>query len=212
MESSKPWWDQPNHPVYIIILVVLLVFSGWFVWWGFLRDDDDSGRRAGSSSEQGSTRSPGVAPTPTETPPVLPDTAKEKTLDGVKAFVAYYFDALNYTQRTNDVSALRAIQLEERCEGCQFQINFYENLEEEKEKIFGGKYRAQSSVATPVDDDTYACLADFTREDSSLVNSTGKTTETRDGSEAGGQLQLRVLWNENRWQITEQTYRLTDGS
>ncbi len=211
MRPRKPdWWDQPNHPVFIVVLVVLLAFTAWLAWSWFI-DSDDSDQSSRSSPSAPSTAQSPNAAAPTETLPVLPDAAKQKTLAGVKSFVEYYFDVLNYTQSTNDVTPLRQIQQEEQCSACQNQLKIFEDIERDNQRIVGGEYQVQAIAATPVDNDTYTCTADFVSEDSSLLGASGETLETISSREASGQILQRVTWIDDSWQIVAQRDRRIEG-
>ena len=49
--------------------------------------------------------------------PKMPDAAKKKSVDGLKAFIAHYYDLLEYTLDTNDSKALRRVT-EPECKAC----------------------------------------------------------------------------------------------
>ncbi|NRQ50490.1 DUF6318 family protein [Aeromicrobium stalagmiti] len=63
-------------------------------------------------------------PTPTVTPPAMPDQAREDTPEGAAAFVKHYVDVFNYAASTGDVEELSRLS-SPACEGCQSYIDLY---------------------------------------------------------------------------------------
>ena len=82
-----------------------------------------------SSSSPVVTPTPTAKPTPTPIPgsskgpaqnwpvPKMPDAAKEKSVEGLKAFVPYYYDLLAYTLNTDDSKPVRKVTHPD-CEVC----------------------------------------------------------------------------------------------
>ncbi|MEE1620065.1 DUF6318 family protein [Zafaria sp. J156] len=76
-----------------------------------------------SSSAAPSSASPTPVPASSTGPaenwpvPEMPAEAKEQTAEGLKAFVEYYFDLINYTGQTQDSAPLKAVT-SRSCELC----------------------------------------------------------------------------------------------
>ncbi len=147
MRLRKPaWWDQPNHPVFIVALVVLLLLSGWLVWW-FIADDTDSGGGTPRGAQSSATAAPSSAP---ETPPEFPDVARQPTKAGLEAAVRYENDAINYAQRTGDLEPLKRVYDLERCAVCASLTEQFENLTSNGRYLVGASYTVVSVTRTDV--------------------------------------------------------------
>ena len=59
-------------------------------------------------------------PSPTATPPPLPEAATHETAEGAASFVDHYLDVLNYSAHTGDTDALRALS----ASGCGSCSNY----------------------------------------------------------------------------------------
>ncbi|MGZ4438423.1 MAG: DUF6318 family protein, partial [Nocardioidaceae bacterium] len=68
--------------------------------------------------------------------PVMPEAAKAHTPAGAEAFVKYYWQWVNYAQRTGVVDRLRA--LGPGCDGCEGGISFIEGVYSKGGRIRGG--------------------------------------------------------------------------
>jgi hypothetical protein len=107
---------------------------------------------AGCSDDEPSPGDPSSTWTPTsepETPtssatakptePRLPDAATKATEDGARAFIAYYWDLVNYAQVTGDVKALKRAS-GSTCDGCSRAIDAVEQLYGSGGHAEGGEY------------------------------------------------------------------------
>ena len=97
-----------------VAMLVLLLLSG-------CSDGNASPRDPSSTwSPTGTMQTPtSAAPDPVE--PQLPAAAKEASKAGARAFIAYYWDLINYAQVTGDVKALRSVSAS-TCSGCRAGI------------------------------------------------------------------------------------------
>lgn len=89
---------------------------------------DDGPGEGPSPSPRASTTAP-VSPTPSAAPtePVLPSAAKEATEAGARAFIAYYWDLINYAQVTGDVKGLEGVS-GPKCQRCKAGIDAIRTL------------------------------------------------------------------------------------
>lgn len=93
---------------------------------------------ASSWSPTGTMETPtSAAPDPVE--PELPGAATEASEAGARAFIAYYWELINYAQVTGDVKALKAVSAS-TCEGCNKGIAIVEDLYESGGHAEGGEY------------------------------------------------------------------------
>ncbi|MBD7996755.1 hypothetical protein H9639_15765 [Arthrobacter sp. Sa2CUA1] len=102
--------------------------------------DTSASRPAASGSTEASQESDSPAALPAPTPsysqasgdgpaanvvlPVLPEVAKQETVEGFLSFVEYWFDLINYGYETGDVEPIRAIS----GPNCKVCVNFYEDI------------------------------------------------------------------------------------
>lgn len=96
-----------------------------------------------SPSPSVSTTAP-ASPTPTAAPakePALPTAAKEPTEAGARAFIAYYWDLINYAQVTGDVKALERVS-GPSCDGCRGGIDAIDAVYQNGGHAEGGAYTA----------------------------------------------------------------------
>lgn len=105
--------------------------------------DDSPGPEPGPSPTGSvSTPSPSSsssAPEPAPREPALPGAAKQATERGARAFIAYYWDLINYAQVTGDVTALKRVS-GSKCEGCTAGINAIRDHYASGGRIEGGEY------------------------------------------------------------------------
>ena len=185
-----------------VLAVAVIAIAASVYWWG-IRDTNTT-----PTSDINTTTSPTPKPTgsqPAEQPPPMPQTAKQNTLDGIRAFVVHYFDLANYAQRTNNAEPLKAVQQEEQCEGCKYQIQLFEDLKKDKQRIVGGEYKFKN-VAIARDRDVYVCVSDFGREVAYVVDANGQKVEDSSRDNPNATLVLGVRWLANSWQIIRQSY------
>lgn len=71
--------------------------------------------------------------------PVLPAAAKVASEAGARAFIAYYWDLINYAQVTGDVVGLRKVS-GPNCDGCRGGINAITGVYRDGGSAKGGKY------------------------------------------------------------------------
>lgn len=92
-------------------------------------------------------------PTPTATPPPLPEAATQETAEGAATFIDHYLDVLTYSSQTGDTAPLQAISRSD-CEGCQDYIERYAERAKAGGWIEGGEFSAGEISAAPYGADT----------------------------------------------------------
>ncbi|NGZ99563.1 hypothetical protein G5V59_01935 [Nocardioides sp. W3-2-3] len=107
-------------------------------------DDEPDGQPSPSPSV--STTAP-VSPTPSAAPakePVLPAAARQPTEAGARAFIAYYWDLINYAQVTGDVKALEKVS-GPNCERCLAGIDAIRTLYESGGRLTDARYEVRQT-------------------------------------------------------------------
>jgi hypothetical protein len=112
-----------------------------------------------SDSTPAASRTPNAGPSPTAAPPTsvasvgpsLSAAATQRTRDGGREFVSYWFEALNYAVRTGDVSGLDATSSPD-CAQCQAAIDGIRRTYADGGTFEGGSYLVHSVVATEFPD------------------------------------------------------------
>jgi hypothetical protein len=95
-------------------------------------DDDPEPKVDPPSSEAPSS----VSPSPTATAPTMPPAAKGTDAAAAEAFVAFYWDTVNYAQASGDVAPLKV--LADQCKGCDSGVAFIEAAYADGGEIRGG--------------------------------------------------------------------------
>ena len=153
------------------------------------------------------TRSPGVdrpvveidlkAPT---RKPVLPAEATQPTAEGAKAFVLYYFDALNYSLAHSDTDLL-AHSTNAGCQVCTGYLLGIANWKQEHVRLTGGLTVPAALAIGPFSTtDPVAFLATFLTSPATLTKQDGTATDYPGGRTRGG---VAVLYANGQWQMTE---------
>ncbi|WP_343910899.1 DUF6318 family protein [Nocardioides aquiterrae] len=96
---------------------------------------DPEPRLALPSSSAPST--PSTSPASSQTAPTLPPEAKGTDAKAAEAFVKFYWEMVNYAQRTGDVGALQALGPD--CGGCDAGIAFITDVYDRGGSIRGGE-------------------------------------------------------------------------
>lgn len=99
----------------------------------------DPGDSMSTWTPSGTIEKPSETATEKPTEPDLPDAATKATEDGARAFIAYYWDVVNYAQVTGDVKPLKRVS-GTTCDGCQRAIKVVEDLYREGGHAEGGQY------------------------------------------------------------------------
>jgi len=81
----------------------------------------------------------------------MPEAAKAHTKAGAKAFVVYYWQVIDYAQRTLDVAPLRALS-SSGCTGCQGGIKALASIRRAGGHIEGGGESASVRSMSPMNE------------------------------------------------------------
>lgn len=107
---------------------------------GACSDDDPSpGDPSSTWTPTGKPETPTSDATEKPTEPALPEAATKATEDGARAFIAYYWDLINYAQVTGDVKALKRAS-GPTCDGCTRAVRAVEELYGSGGQADGGDY------------------------------------------------------------------------
>lgn len=87
-----------------------------------------------------SPTSPSTTGTSAETPPQMPDAAKGTDAAAAEAFVEFYWETVDYAQRTGDLDPLRQVSSED-CLACRSGIQRLEEIFAKDGVISGGTSR-----------------------------------------------------------------------
>ena len=119
-------------------------------------------------------------PSPTATPPPLPEAATHETAEGAASFVDHYLDVLNYAAHTGDTDALERISHNE-CSGCRDYADHYAERTEAGESLEGGEFSAGNIALSQYGTDT-ALVTDLLIAGGTVKDSSGSTTRSFDPS------------------------------
>jgi hypothetical protein len=113
-------------------------------------EDDPPGSPPPSDSPSAPQSSSPSDPTtsPTETgavEPTLPSEAEQTTKAGAKAFVAYYWEVVNYARHTGDVALLGTLSVD-TCVGCIGGINSIKRIYDRGGRILGGRFTPITAI------------------------------------------------------------------
>lgn len=166
--------------------------------------DDSPGPEPGPSPT-GSVSTPtpsssSSAPEPAPTEPALPGAAKEATERGARAFIAYYWELINYAQVTGDVTALKRVS-GPNCDGCNAGIEGIRDLYRDGGHIEGGDYAIRvvklNALATGAEHSYEAKLTARTSEQQ-VVEPDGSTTTN---PAASSTVVMAVIWADQAWRM-----------
>ncbi len=111
--------------------------------------DDPQPKMPPPSASSPSTPAPSASTDPA-VEPTLPPEAEGKDEAAAEAFIRYYYDLINYAQRTGDVKSLRAASLA-GCDFCTSGADYVRDLYDNGGRQLGGGYsisEAQVTLAT----------------------------------------------------------------
>jgi hypothetical protein len=134
--------------------------------------------------------------------PELPEVAREASEEGARAFIAYYWELINYAQVTGDVKALRRASARS-CDGCQAGIRGIRRHYAAGGSIVGGMHRVDRATLTEVTSASgiYAFQGEARVEHDaqSIISSDGTEEDRQPGSD---EWDLYVLWVDGtRWRL-----------
>lgn len=167
---------------------------------------------AGCSDDNPSPADPSSTWTPTskpETPsssapakptePALPQAAKKATEAGGRAFIAYYWDLINYAQVTGDVKALKRVS-GSTCSGCNRAIEAVETLYGDGGHAERGEYAltiVRSKEVTSSDESLYGMEASIKVRNASQRIIRGGDVEISDPKTS--RFTTYLIWTDEAW-------------
>ena len=138
-------------------------------------------------------------PTP-PAPPALPAAAQANTPDGAKAFVAHWFDALNYGYRTNDPAPLKALS-RPRCTVCTSFVESIDELRNKGQRLEGGTftpYGPRVSVNSSIGRTFVSVFYDC---DSDVIYDKDGSVASRGPAEKGNEALFELAWGSAGWLV-----------
>lgn len=162
---------------------------------------DDPADPTSSSTPSGSATAPSTTPpvaTPTE--PALPQAATKATEDGARAFIAYYWDLINYAQVTGDVKRLKALSAP-TCDVCSGFVRDLGDLYRSGGRLVGGANDPSITEVAELStsaDDIYGLRVELviTHDAQTIVSADGSEDQRRPGT---NRFTAYLLWTDNKW-------------
>lgn len=129
--------DTPRRDQLISVSLILVGILALAVVWWLTRPNDDDGARSREESSQ--SASPGTSGPVGEKRPVRPGPFDSVSAADVETTLRFYYDALNYAQRTGDVSALDDV-FATSCDRCEILRSALTGVHENGGRFEGGEY------------------------------------------------------------------------
>lgn len=170
---------------------------------GGCADDDPSPSDPASTwTPTGTPETPTSDATPKPTEPTLPEAATKATEDGARAFIAYYWDLINYAQVTGDVKALKQVS-GPNCDRCRAGIQGIRSVYDAGGHLSNAEYRATVRSLKEVSADSGNVYAFEGRTD---VSNAAHVSVDADGNEESFKASkstylLYVLWADDHWRL-----------
>ena len=166
-------------------------------------DDPSPGDPTSTSTPTGTPETPTSTAAAKPTEPELPDAATKATEAGARAFIAYYWDLINYAQATGDVKGLKRVSAPS-CEGCNAGIDGVRDHYRSGGRVIGGAHRiAVESLAelstSSGDADGFHGVVRASHDDQTIVASDRAADVRGPGSDT---FDVYLLWLEKTgWRL-----------
>ncbi len=166
----------------------------------------DDGPEAGPSpSPTVSVSTSGSASPSEEVPvaPVLPEAAKVATEAGARAFIAYYWELINYAQVTGDVAVLGTMSAR-TCDVCTGFVDDLRKHYAAGGRIIGGRNAVRVISASQIETNSKSALGyrlelDVSHDGQEIAAADG-TSEARDAG--SNRFTAYLLWaDQSRWRV-----------
>lgn len=200
-ERLRRLWEE--HHFAVAVVAIVIVVAGVAAWTG-LRisgwwDSRNDSSQQDSSHHDDHTSPPTTSPPPTEPP--IPKAAQQNTLDGAKAFVVYYNDIVNYSEKVQNTARLRELFNHDTCRPC---LGLADLIDERAKKGFhlsGGEYEVLNAIASPTQRG-YFVHFHISQKPGIVLDKNGKVINPKD-DQKGDELDITalVIWTDNRWLI-----------
>lgn len=141
-------------------------------------------------------------PVETPTEPALPPAATKATEAGARAFIAHYFDLINFAQATGMVDALRAVSAS-TCAACTDLVERLRNQYQVGGRIEGGVNSLTTIKATEVTTTSKSAYGfqlklDVFHDEQVLTDGDGGTEKREAGTNTFTAL---IMWTDGRWRL-----------
>ncbi len=131
--------------------------------------------------------------------PTLPDAATQATEEGARAFIAYYWDLINYAQATGDVKPLKAAS-SSRCTTCQTGIKGIKKLYKGGGHTVGGAYSIKFDKVQQLEGSArlivFEALLSVANEQQTVTNPDGSEHVSAPGTAGAA---VGCQWHADHW-------------
>ncbi len=192
-------WSRVRRSQVVGLVVALVVATAIIValvvTWPS-KDDGGAGRYTESLPS-----SSALATSPTPSPPVMPEAAKQNTVDGAKAFVYYFFDVLNYSNMIVDPAPLQELYSQD-CEACKAISQTIADSNKNNERLYKGKYAIKETelAATGVQND-YVGPVVYDRQEAGIINKNGEIVGKNSAPKTNQRANIGVRWVNSQFAV-----------
>lgn len=165
-------------------------------------DDDDPQPRMSPSSAT-SSDSPTSSPSADATEePTLPPEAEGNDEAAAEAFIRYYYDVVNYAQRTGDVTTLKSHSLPS-CQACTDGANFLRDMYANGGEQVGGDYEVQEVQVFQADTSPGVRIFETTVATSTAAYSLQESSSASPDEFGPGQQEakVRLTWDKSGFSV-----------
>lgn len=198
---------RPVQRIIIVALALMLVVPiGIF---GVTQFNGGDGDQEPSAGEETTDTRPTVDPAeqpprPEIAAPEPPAAMAEQTTEGAEATLTFLLESYTYMMTTGDTSLWES-SIDESCDVCHSFLSNAQLLDEQGGYLVDGEFTVESATFEGAGDPpaSGSVTADFTQDASTLVDDPSRTPYELDP--VSGQLQASILWDGERWRITDMT-------
>lgn len=196
---------RPVQRIIIVALALMLVVPiGIFGVTQFGGGDGDQDPTvAEETTDTRPTVNPAEQPArPEIAAPEPPAAMAEQTTEGAEATLTFLLESYTYMMTTGDTSLWEA-SIDDSCEVCLSFLDNAQLLEQQGGYLVGGDFTVVSSTFEGAGDPpaSGSVTADFSQDASTLVDDPTRTPYELEP--VSGQLQASILWDGERWRITD---------
>jgi hypothetical protein len=145
------------------------------------------------------------SPTPTDAAPSIPSLPADATLEnekGVRAFVDYFWDVVNYAQSVPDSTALNGLYTP-FCDACDGAIGFLKELEDSEGEVTGGDYALRiQDVQRQYADQQSIYSVEFTVKNKKMIVDAPGRKNDRVFNPSSSEDRFVVNWIDGGWKVS----------